>query len=122
MKKLLLITICSAILSAIYAFTPTYKKGDNIGFTTLKNDTKFSLEFCESAIAEGNWCGLRYENKRHIIQFETGYKVELFSANEMNITDSNCFLTDYRDHSNDIWRFTENGKIVRLMRKANPKK
>lgn len=119
MKKLLLFIFCGTLLTAIYSFQNIQK---NEGFKSLNEDTKYSTEFCEKAISEATWCGLRYENKRNIIQFETGYKVELFSAKEMNITNSNCFLTDYRDHSNDIWRFTENGKIVRLMTYPKEKK
>lgn len=86
-------------------------------FKFLNSDTKFSTEFCEKAISEANWCGFRFENKRNIIQFESGLKVELFSATEIGETNSNCFLTDYRDFSNDIWKFTENGKIVHLINK-----
>ncbi|MGV6861710.1 MAG: hypothetical protein ACWA41_08045 [Putridiphycobacter sp.] len=84
-------------------------------FEIINKDTKYSNEFCVKAISEANWCGFRYQNKRNTIQFETGLKVELYSAEEIGETNSNCYLTDYRDFSNDIWRFTPEGKIVHLM-------
>lgn len=87
----------------------------NQTFKIIQTDSKFSTDFCEKAISEANWCGFRYENKRNLIQFESGLKIELFSAKEIGETNSNCFLTDYRDFSNDIWRLTDNGTIVHLM-------
>jgi hypothetical protein len=110
MKKLITI---SFVLIFIWSFTNVQTSINT--FEIIQKDTKYSNEFCEKAISEANWCGFRYENKRHIIQFDTGLKIELFSAKEIGETNSNCFLTDYRDFSTDIWQITPSGKIVHKM-------
>lgn len=102
-------------LMTLFVSFDSINKSTNQTYKIIQEDTKFSIDFCEKAISEANWCGFRYENKRNLIQFESGLKIELFSAKEIGETNSNCFLTDYRDFSNDIWRFTEKGTIVHLM-------
>lgn len=104
------------VLSTLLSFK--LKNNDNPKtFKFLNSDTKYSVEFCEKAISEANWCGFRFENKRNLIQFETGLKVELFSQNEIGENNPNCTLTNYRDFSTDVWKFTESGKIVHLVKK-----
>jgi len=116
MKQLniLLFTILTLVVLTSFTSRETPSKA----FKIIQSDTKFSDKFCQKAISEANWCGFRYENKRNLIQFETGLKVEFFSMNETNESNPNCTLTDYRDFSNDIWKFTENGKIIHLVSKS----
>ena len=116
MNKLLLVITTSIGIFLLSAFT-TFKSENVTSFIILQEDTKYPLEFCEKAIADGNWCGFRFQNKRNLIQFDTGLKVALFSGTEINIDNPNCILTDYRDFSTDVWRFTEDGKILRLVSK-----
>jgi len=116
MKKPITTTILLVFITFLMSFNSN-KDNALITFKIIQKDTKFSKEFCEKAISEANWCGFRYENKRNIIQFDTGLKVELFSSKEIGETNSNCILTDYRDFSKDIWRFTNEGKIIHLVSK-----
>ena len=120
MKKTSYLLLATLVLSVFFSFKSQDSKNVNT-FKFLNSDTKYSTEFCTKAILDANWCGFRYENKRNIIQFETGLKVELFSAKEIGETNSNCFLTNYRDFSNDIWKFTETGKIVHLVKSIKTK-
>ena len=92
-----------------------------ITYKLLNTDTKYSLDFCEKAISEANWCGFRYKNKRNLIQFDSGLKVELYSQDEIGENNANCELTDYRDFSTDIWQFSPEGKIIHLVSKVTKK-
>jgi len=121
MKKLIFFSTIACFM--LFSASFNYKNNEvKKTFTIIQKDTKFSKEFCEKAISEANWCGFRYENKRNLIQFDTGLKVELFSAKEIGETNSNCILTDYRDFSKDIWRFTPDGKIIHKMPIQNKEK
>jgi hypothetical protein len=117
MKK---VTLLSFLLLTILSFT-TIKNQQKTTFTLINSDTKFSADFCQKAISEANWCGFRYKSKRNLIQFDTGLKVELFSQDEINEDNANCTLTDYRDFSKDVWRFSPEGKIIHLVSKVTKK-
>lgn len=120
MKRICLLLLTPFILM-VFTSLNSIDGEDQPTFKIIQSDTKFSDEFCEKAISDANWCGFRYENKNNIIQFDTGLKVELYSMQELSLDDTNCTLTDYRDFSADIWRFTPEGKIIHLIAK-NPKK
>ena len=119
MKKLNILSL--VVVAVVFFMSFTNDEGTPNTFKIIQSDTKFSDDFCETAIDAGNWCGFRYKNKRNIIQFDTGLKVEFFSMDEIGETNSNCILTDYRDFSNDVWRFTPEGKIVHLISKVTKK-
>lgn len=121
MKKIIQFSLVFSILLGLSSFAMKQNENDSKSYTFLNTDTKYSLEFCQKAISEANWCGFRYENKRNLIQFDTGLKVELFSQNEIGETNSNCTLTDYRDFSKDVWKFTPEGKIIHLVSKVTKK-
>ena len=120
MKQIILLSLL--VVSSIGFLSFEKSETEDIStFKLLNSDTKFSEEFCQNAISEANWCGFRYKNKRNLIQFDTGLKVELFSQDEIGENNSNCTLTDYRDFSKDVWRFSPDGKIVHLVSKATKK-
>jgi len=119
MKKLIVLPLMLVIAFFFVSFVNDEKTTNS--YRIVQSDTKFSDEFCENAISEANWCGFRYENKRNIIQFDTGLKVEFFSMKEIGENNANCILTDYRDFSNDVWRFTPEGKIIHLVSKVSKK-
>ena len=120
MKKLSTLLFAILVFSCVSSFVAK----DNVKqktFKIIQKDTKFSNEFCEKAILDASWCGFRYENKRNIIQFETGLKVEFYSMKEIGDSNPNCILTDYRDFSKDVWCFSENGKVFHFVSKPNIK-
>lgn len=77
MKKVLFFTLL--ILSSMTFLSLNDDNNIAITYKLLNTDTKYGVEFCEKAISEANWCGFRYKNKRNLIQFDTGLKVELYS-------------------------------------------
>jgi hypothetical protein len=120
MKKIILFSLLILTSLTFLSFNSLDKQATST-FKLLNTDAKFSIEFCQNAISEANWCGFRYKTKRNLIQFDTGLKVELFSQDEIGETNSNCTLTDYRDFSKDVWRFTPEGKIIHLVSKTTKK-
>jgi hypothetical protein len=120
MRKISLLIVLPLIILVFTSLNSSKEEGQRT-FKIIQFDTKFSNEFCVKAISEAKWCGFRYENKRNLIQFDTGLKVELFSTREINLDNPNCILTDYRDFSKDEWRFTPEGKIIHLVAKNSKK-
>ena len=119
MKKLNLLSIITMTVLFFMSFTNEEKITNTFKITHA--DSKYSINFCEKAITDANWCGFRFENKRNIIEFESGLKVEFFSRTEIGETNSNCRLTDYRDFSTDVWRLSPEGKIIHLVSKISKK-
>jgi len=114
MKKMLFNTAILLFLISLSSFVNYDEIKIQNTYKIIQEDSKYQLEFCKKALNEANWCGFRYKDKRNVIQFETGLKVELFSQNEIGENNPNCTLKDYRDFSDDVWKFTPNGKIVHL--------
>lgn len=91
------------------------------GYQIIKNDNQKDLTFCINAIENANWCGQRFLDERNLINFESGLEIELYSINEMNDSGNpvsvDCLLSKERNTINDIWKFSESGKIIHLVSK-----
>lgn len=114
-------------LLIIQSFTNQLNAGTPVGtFTVVNHGNVTDTRAYETAIANADMEGYRYQNKRCTITFDNGVQIELLSAVEMMQAGHTVNVSDYKISDSPQWiqptfHLNVDGTLSAIYTKANLK-
>ena len=121
--KMNLLRIC--YLAVTLLVTPFALKAEELGVTyQFVNAQEIgSVEKYEEALKKADFDVYRLKNKRRVLEFDNGLKIELFSAAELGRTDLTKYEDDVKVHpyQKNVLVLAPTGQLYFRMENTNPK-